>query len=125
MSRLFSRPLVPTTILIAAFVLALAWYRECTGPQRKAQEIWSAHERVIVDVAMKRRVNLGDFQDARYFFEKLTGVDVPGNYSTYLGTSMPNKDTATALEPLRHWYAENQDRLYWDEEQGAVRLAPE
>lgn len=31
----------------------------------------------------------------------------------------------TALEPLRRWYAQNKDRLYWDEEQDEVRLAPE
>jgi hypothetical protein len=38
---------------------------------------------------------------------------------------MPAKDTPAALEPLRRWYAENQDRLYWDEEQSEVRLANE
>lgn len=86
--------------------------------------MWRNHERVLSDVAIGKRVNLDDFEEAVRFFENLTKITVPVDHSTFID-AMPTKDTATALEPLRRWYSENQDRLYWDEEKHEVRLAPE
>jgi hypothetical protein len=123
MKRIFSSPFSALTIGMAVFVLLVVWYRTYTAPRREAQEIWRSHECVISDVAMGKRVNLDEFEDAVRFFEKLTTIPVPSNHSTFVDT-MPTKDTAKALEPLRRWYSENQDRLYWDEEQYEVRLAP-
>jgi hypothetical protein len=125
MKRVFSRPLVPSALLLAAVVLLLAWTIERTASKRQAHEIWLANERVIEDAAMRRPGRLSDFEEACHFFWKLTGISVPGNFSTYLGVNLPSKDTATALVPLRRWYAENKDRLYWDKESDEVRLAPE
>jgi hypothetical protein len=124
MKRAFSSPLAASTLCMVVFVLLVVWYRDCTAPRREAQEIWRGHERVISDVAMGKRVNLDEFESAVRFFEGLTKINVPSNHSTFIDT-MPAKDTSAALEPLRRWYAKNQDRLYWDEEQHEVRLAKE
>ena len=124
MKRIFTTPLVPLALLMAALVLMLVWYREYTEPQRRAREIWLAHERVIADVAMEKPGNLTEYQDAYYFFHDLTGVTIPSSYSSYLGP-MPSKASGTALATLQHWYAKNKRRLYWDEERGKVRLARE
>ncbi len=124
MKKVFSGPLVPSFMLLAALVLILAWNRQCTAPQRQAREIWHEHERVISDIAKRERVDLEAYEEAVIFFEKLTRITVPSNHSPFV-YAMPTKDTATALEPLRRWYHENRSRLYWDEELGEVRLAPE
>jgi hypothetical protein len=124
MKRVFSSPLSAVAIGLATFALLVVWHRDHTAPRREAQEIWREHEGVIVDVAAGKRVNLDDFEAAVRFFEKLTKITVPSNHSTFIDV-MPTTDTAASLEPLRRWYAENQDRLYWDEEQYEVRLAPE
>lgn len=124
MKRSFSVSFVLCILLLAAYVVLLAWFRESTAPRRDAQRIWRENEEVILEAGMGKRGSVSEFQDACYFFYKLTGINVPANYSSYLGARFPNKDTATALEPLHHWYAENKDRLYWDEERNEVRLAP-
>lgn len=121
MKRVFSSPLAASTIGLVVFVLLVVGYRDYTAPRREAQEIWRDHERVISDVAMGKRVNLDEFEDAVRFFARLTKITVPSNHSTFIDT-MPAKDTLAVLKPLRRWYAENQDRLYWDEEQHEVRL---
>lgn len=123
MRKAFSGPLVPFATLLTALLLILAWTRQCTAPQRQAHEIWHEHEQVISDIAMEKRVDLDAYGEAVFFFEKLTKITVPSNRSPFID-AMPTKDTATALEPLRRWYAENKSRLYWDEERGEVRLAP-
>lgn len=111
--------------MIGIFVLMLlmAWYLNYTGPQREAQEIWRKHEHVISEVAAGKRVNLDDFEAAVHFFEKLTKISVPSNHSTFID-AMPTQETATSLIPLRRWYAENGNRLYWDKEQHEVKLGP-
>lgn len=124
MKRVFSSPLAASIIGMAVFMLLVVLYRDHTAPRREAQEIWRDHERVISDIAMGKRVNLEEFEDAVHFFERLTKITVPSNHSTFIDT-MPTKDTPAALEPLRRWYAENQDRLYLDEEHHEVRLAKE
>lgn len=86
--------------------------------------IWTELRVWLYNASMKKGGSLGKYQDACIFFRRLTGIIIPGDYSTYLGARLPNRDTATALEPLRRWYAQNKDRLYWDEEQNEVRLAP-
>jgi len=67
MRKVFSGPLVPSATFLAALVLLLAWNRQCTAPQRQAQEIWREHERVISDVAMGKRVNLDSYEEAVAF----------------------------------------------------------
>lgn len=79
---------------------------------------------MINDIAIGKRVNLDDFEAAVLFFEKLTPITVPSNHSTFI-YAMPTKDTATALAPLRRWYSENKNDLYWDEEHNEVRLDSE
>lgn len=123
MKKVFSGPLVPCVILLAALVLILAWNRHRTAAQRQALEIWHEHERVISEIAKGERVDLDAYEEAVIFFEKLTSITVPSNHSPFV-YAMPTEDTATALEPLRQWYGENKSRLYWDEERGEVRLAP-
>lgn len=110
--------------LLAALVLLFEWSREYTAPRRQAQEFWHQHERVISDIALGKRVNLDEFHEAVLFFEKLTDITVPSDHSIFID-SMPTEDTATALGPLRGWYAKNKHRLYWDEESNEVKLTPE
>lgn len=124
MKKIFSGPLAASVILVGVLVLIFAWNFKRTAPQREAHAIWHEHERVISDIAEGKRVDLEAFEEAVIFFWKLTRVTVPSNHSTFI-YAMPTKETATALEPLRRWYAENKSRLYWDEERGEVRLAPE
>lgn len=124
MRKFVPTPLFSSLLFLLALFLALAWQYERTAPQRIAREIWQDHEQVVNDAAQGKSVNLTDFSDAALFFGKLTGIDVPGDHSTYIDW-MPNKDTATAVEPLRRWYAENKDRLYWDDQMKRVRLSDE
>lgn len=124
MRKIFSGPLAASVILVGVLVLIFAWNFNRTAPQRKAHAIWHEHERVISDIAEGKRVDLDAYEEAVIFFERLAKIDVPSNHSPFV-YAMPTKDTATALEPLRRWYAENKNRLYWDEERGEVRLTPE
>ena len=119
-----SKTQIMSVLLLAVLVLIFVWNRERTAPRRHAQELWHQHERVISDAATGKRVDLDDFDEAVYFFEKLTNIVIPSNHSTYI-ESMPTKDTGAALEPLRRWYSNNKNRLYWDKEHNEVRLAPE
>lgn len=123
MKKIFSGQLAASVILVGVLVLIFAWNFERTATQREAHAIWHEHERVISDIAIGKRVNLHDFEESVRFFEKLAKITVPSDHSTFIDV-MPTKDTATALEPLRRWYADNKSRLYWDEERGEVRLAP-
>lgn len=123
MKRLFFTPLVRYALSIGALALLVAWIHQCTAPQRRAQEVWLSHERVISDVAAGKPGSLTEYQDTYYFFHELTGITIPSNYSSYLGP-MPNDASGMVIEELRRWYSENRDRLYWDEEHEKVRLAP-
>jgi hypothetical protein len=96
------------------------YYRE-TSPQRKGRAIWKEHERVVIDAANGRRIDLNEFSEATLFFERLTGINVPSEHSTFVD-AIPNKNTGSALEPLRCWYEENRDRLYWDDQRREVML---
>jgi hypothetical protein len=119
MKEIFYRPLVPTTLLLASVVLII----DCTAPQRKAHEVWKENEQVIVDLALGKNVYGSDFEQAIKFFHALTDITIPYDQNAVIDY-MPIKQSATALKPLRRWYAENKNRLYWDEERHEVRLAP-
>jgi hypothetical protein len=121
MRRKASRPFVYFSAGFIVCLLAFAHFYKEAVPQRKAREIWREHERVVIDAAAGRRVHLDDFADAVLFFERLTGIYVPSEHSTLID-AMPNKDTASAVEPLRRWYQENKYDLYWDEQRREVRL---
>lgn len=122
MKRVFSSSFFFTVVGIVVLMLLTVWYRNTT-PRREAQEIWLEHERVISEVAAGKRVNLDDFESAAHFFEKLTKISVPSDHSTFIDR-MPTRETATSLIPLRRWYAENGNRLYWDEGRHEVKLDP-
>jgi glucan phosphoethanolaminetransferase (alkaline phosphatase superfamily) len=124
MKRLIQRPLALSIVLVLLLAIALAWNFRRTSPQRAARAIWFEHEQVLSFAAMGKPVNLSDFRAAALFFNKLTGINVPVDHSAFID-AMPNQETAAALEPLRRWYAENKDRLYWDEERQEIMLAPE
>lgn len=106
---------------IMLLLLGLAWRYKQAIPERAAREVWREHEQVVSDAAEGKRVDLNDFADAALFFAKLTGINVPGDHSTIIDW-MPNKDTGTALVPLRRWYAQHHHRLYWDEESKSVKV---
>lgn len=124
MRRSLAKSPVLYVALVAVIVMIFEWGRERTAPRRQAQEIWHQHERVLSDIAMEKRVDLDEFHEAVLFFEKLTNITVPSDHSMFID-SMPTQDTATALAPLKGWYAKNKDRLYWDEESNEVKLTPE
>ncbi|HKI00775.1 MAG TPA: hypothetical protein VKK31_02230 [Thermoanaerobaculia bacterium] len=121
MKAIITSPRSLSVLCFFAIFLVLVLIYEQTIPQRTAHEIWRRHEQVVSDAAAGKHIDLNDFSDAALFFVKLTGINVPGEHSTYIDW-MPNQDTATALEPLRRWYAQNKDRLYWDEMRKEVKL---
>lgn len=111
------------SVTLAACLFLLACNREATSKQ-KAQEIWRGHELVVESAANGRPVDLKAFWEASLFFDELAGITVPGDHSPLIDW-MPNKDTASALQPIKQWYTKNGDRLRWDEQTGEVKIAGE
>jgi hypothetical protein len=107
---------------LAASVLSFACTREDVIAQKRAQETWRRHELVVEAAARGEPVDLKVFWKAVVFFNELTGITIPGEHSPLIDW-MPNKDTASALQPLRRWYEKNKDRLYWDDQSKRVRLS--
>lgn len=94
---------------------------DCDRTEEGTRDL-EGHELVVEAAARGEPVDLKDFRKAAVFFDELTRITVPGEHSPLIDW-MPNKDTASALLPLRRWYAKNRDRLYWDDQSKRVRLS--
>jgi hypothetical protein len=100
----------------------------CSSPPAKArseaQQAWKKHESVLEAVATGRQYGPEEFYDACIFFERVAGIQVPGDASTYVDWH-PTPDTASALPEIQQWYKAHKNRLYWDAEKEEVILLPQ
>lgn len=115
-------------MFLALTILSSWGLVECSNAESvsraKAQAVFLSNERVIEHSAKLRHVDLNRFDEASSFLETLTGISVPGDHNL-AADWYPTRETAKAIKPLRHWYAVNKDRLYWDEATKAVKLRPQ
>lgn len=98
----------------------------CARPEPlnlRARAIWRKHQRVVEAAVRGERTDVAELKDSVDFFEQTAGISLPGDHSPEIDW-FPTRKTAQALEPLRHWYQANGDRLYWDRESGRVRVRP-
>lgn len=99
--------------------------RSTTDKEEQAQivdvhAIWKKHERVMEGALAGRPHVIEKFGAACSFFTRLSGIEIRGNGS-FFGW-LPNQDTAVDFEKVKIWYAENKDRLYWDEQSKSVQV---
>lgn len=90
---------------------------------REAQQEWARHEKTLERLASRQRVTIKEFDDAVRFFVPLTGIEVPATQGAIVDI-YPTAETTEALPELRRWYADNEERLYWDERSQSVQLRP-
>jgi hypothetical protein len=85
----------------------------------RALREWHRNE-AIIEQSLKGPSDPDSLLQAAIFFQKLTGIAIRGNATTF--GFMPNANTKSDLERIRHWYQKNQRSLVWDEESKSVKL---
>jgi hypothetical protein len=89
----------------------------------KARAIWLKHQRVLEGAIKGERTDGDELQEAAIFFYHVAGIIIPGGHSPVIDFYI-TRETAGVMKPLRIWYKENGDRLYWDEASSKVLLRP-
>lgn len=89
--------------------------------RERAQQEWKRNEEIVVRASALEPVDRDRFEEARAFFLELTGISVPVDHSQEVGW-YPTRKTGVVIAPLRHWYADHKDELYWDQEDQMVYL---
>lgn len=114
--------------IMASLAICLSCGRSMREDQRvppsvrssaEVEELWKAHEDVLVGVLQGRKFSEQEFVTAVDFFARTTGI--PSNDSgTYVGR-IPNANLPSDLERWREWYAENAALLYLDHDTGEIK----
>jgi len=88
--------------------------------RRQVEEIWLHHQKAV-SRALNGYYRDDEFDQARAFFVRLTGVEIRVD-SLPSGDLVASPEAGEDLEQVRNWYAQNNDRLYLDESSGTVQI---
>jgi len=88
--------------------------------RRQARKIWEVHEDAVAS-ALEGHEENDAFQNAVRFFSEVAGIEV--DVDSFTMGYRPGPQANEDLERIQGWFARNKDRLYFDEDVLAVRIA--
>jgi len=88
--------------------------------RRQIEGIWLHHQKAV-SRALNGYYPDDEFDQARAFFGRLTGIEIRTD-SLSSGDLVASPKAIEDLEQVREWYAQNNDRLYLDKSSGAVQV---